>query len=231
MHSKSFTIVVGSKLRAFLKNDNVSPLNTVKKINVVGQGLSAQELKKAQQHQLVKKESKQMVHKRYQKNVMISQSERLSDTRYQAHLLVDDACAEMSDHLTGQHIQGTVIIESARQMMLSVTERYLLSQGERLTKWVVLHAIHTNFSGLLFPLPTQIFFHINTIHAKKTHTWVNAKICFFQNKIECTTVEITYSIYPKDTFKKIEDTLAKRALNLLARTSSSFKSKLNQGST
>ena len=48
---------------------------------------------------------------------MVSAPERLASGLFEAFLVVDEGCAEMSDHQTGEHVPGAVLIEAARQCL------------------------------------------------------------------------------------------------------------------
>ncbi|MBD2810814.1 hypothetical protein ID853_07945 [Xenorhabdus sp. Vera] len=82
-----------------------------------------------------------ITHKHKRKNVLISKTIKTGDTSYQCHLLIDDDCAEMADHVTGQHIQGMVLLEACRQMINSVSERFLIKTGRN--KSFVLHTMNS----------------------------------------------------------------------------------------
>jgi hypothetical protein len=55
---------------------------------------------------------------------MLSLPRRVSESCFEADVLVDDAGEHMSDHVSGQHLPGMVLIEAARQMILAVTEEF-----------------------------------------------------------------------------------------------------------
>lgn len=105
----------------------------------LGQGISSKEIKIIREilnrsnviFNFNDREDKRFVHKTKSKNVMISKPLLIRSNFFSSFLMLDKDCAEMTDHVTGQHIQGMVVIEAARQMMLSVTENYLLNNTEK----------------------------------------------------------------------------------------------------
>lgn len=56
-----------------------------------------------------------LVHKYKPENVCIDEPREVGEGRFTSCLVLDDRCAEISDHTTGQHIQGAVLIEASRQ--------------------------------------------------------------------------------------------------------------------
>ncbi len=214
-------LLVGNKLIHFLKNSQVKSISFISDSSNevhIGQGLSNKEMLRLKKkglivtNNLLVKENKKNVHKRLQKNVMISKPEKFSEQEYSAYLMVDDDCAEMSDHLTGQHLQGMLVIEAARQMMLSVTENYLLSDLARYKSWIILGAINTKFYGFLFPLSTKIKFEITDKFTKSSKLTINSKITFYQNEKLQAAVTIEYCVYSRKTLTRIESKMARQAL-------------------
>jgi len=61
-----------------------------------------------------------------------------------------------SDHRTGQHVQGLLLIEAARQMMLSVSESYLPGENTGARYYVVLNSVNTGYLQFALPLPTLL---------------------------------------------------------------------------
>lgn len=77
------------------------------------------------------RETTRNTHKNKAENVLISEVSQIDVASYQCHLLIDDGCAEMADHVTGQHVQGMVLLEACRQMVNSVSERFLIKKTVR----------------------------------------------------------------------------------------------------
>lgn len=74
------------------------------------------------------KVDKEMVRKNKSDNVLITTPELIrmgSETIFTASLAVDENCAEMADHVTGQHIQGCLLTEAALQLGRVVMETHI----------------------------------------------------------------------------------------------------------
>src|SRR5690606_3616757 len=73
---------------------------------------------------------RRFAHKHQRKNILVTDPVQSGINRYECHLTVDDDCEIMSDHTTGHHIQGMLLVEAARQAFLAVTEWYLLETDD-----------------------------------------------------------------------------------------------------
>lgn len=98
------------------------------------------------------------VHKAKLENVLISRPVKCGDTEYTAWLSIQDGNELLNDHMTGQHIQGMVLTEAARQMLLTVSENFLLEAEQRGKCYFVLNSLNTAFSRFAFPVPTLVVF-------------------------------------------------------------------------
>lgn len=183
-------------------------------VYVLGQGIAESELKtleklrqnypKIQLSKMPKRESQAYVHKHKSENVMIAVPEQQDSDTYLSYLILDDDCAEMSDHVTGQHIQGMVIIEAARQLMLSVTERYLLPEEMRLANSFMLNSTQTTFSEFLFPFEVAVKYKITKVKKAKFRIKYSAAISFYQNEKKAVEVTIDYSVFDNNWMKAKE---------------------------
>ncbi|STU75669.1 A-factor biosynthesis repeat-containing protein [Klebsiella variicola] len=61
------------------------------------------------------RDHQRLVHKRKKENILITSPEKRDEDSYCARLILQDASELLCDHQTGQHIQGMVLIEAARQ--------------------------------------------------------------------------------------------------------------------
>lgn len=98
-------------------------------------------------------------HKHQVENTLISQPQRRSDHDYRLELLIDDKCELMRDHQTGQHLQGMLLLEAARQSFLAVSEAFFLPQdGPKF--YFVIHEMTARYAHFAFPLDAQILYRI-----------------------------------------------------------------------
>lgn len=152
-------------------------------------------------------------HKHNSANIMIAEPTKHQEYTYLSKLYIDDSCAEMSDHTTGYHIQGMVLMEAARQMMLSVAENFILAEEERGNSYCALLRVSSQYFQFGFPIETKIIHTIDEIintkpgrYKAKTHT------DFIQNGQIITTVEIDYLFNNKEIMYQKEQLMAKEAL-------------------
>jgi len=99
-------------------------------------------------------------HKYRERNVLIAGLRQIDALRYQADLRLDNDNELVLDHTTGQHIQGMVIIEAARQMFLAVTERFYASAWPERDYYYVIKNFDTDFENFLFPLDATVDYEI-----------------------------------------------------------------------
>lgn len=162
-----------------------------------------------------KRASKLHTHKHKQENIMISDPEKMHERIFVAYLLPNDDCAEMSDHLTGKHIQGMVLVEAARQMMLAVSEKYILAEIDKSNMYCVLGNIDIDFKGFVFPIETQVECRLQGLLARPGNKYkLNLSISFAQREKVCSTIDFTVSFYKKSFMENIEtDMLGKTVIS------------------
>jgi len=189
---------------------------------LMGQGASAERLARVRRRiksgevgkwiQMVEdgpaKASADLTHKRYVRNIIISDPQQHSDTCYVALLSIDDRCAEMSDHLSGKHVQGMVLIEASRQMVLAVGEKFLISAAYRGRCAFVTHRIDTRFHDFVLPLEVQIRLQIDTLrHGGGSNFKADATITFHQSGKLSASVQFTFSVLDEHFLKSRESAL------------------------
>nr|NIN00038.1 hypothetical protein [candidate division Zixibacteria bacterium] len=90
------------------------------------------------------------VHKQRMENVMVTHPKAVSEHRFVSHLVVDENCAELSDHITGIHMQGTLFIEAARQMFMASSVRYVKELSHQ-NHVYTLQRVQVGFKNFLYP--------------------------------------------------------------------------------
>lgn len=230
--------IVGDGFKSFAHNHGVMTISEIEamanmayvgsipnRVYLVGQGVSAKRLRSLRQkiksnmlekhfdikngYAIAHEENQKSVHKRKTENVMISVPVPSDTDLYQSNMILDDACADMSDHTTGQHIQGIILIEAARQMMLSVTEHYILQPEQRGKSYFVINQINSSFHQFVFPLEIILQYKIVELQRKqKGSIKSKAIITFIQNKISVAEIEIVFSVYDEEFISQKEAVLA-----------------------
>jgi hypothetical protein len=226
--------VVGDKFKNFSENPKVISISAleilVNSINekietseqyliYVGQGISTERLKildakiaqanieniiQLKTPEYYEKADSNLTHKHKIENIMISDPMRQDADHYISVLMLDDNCAEMSDHVTGQHIQGMVLVEAARQMTLAVTEKYFLDENSRRKIDFVTNHLETNFHNFVFPLDVKIDYEIKKIRGLAGNQRFDVIAKFIQNKKICVEVGYGFSVYANGFVKEKE---------------------------
>jgi hypothetical protein len=235
--------VVGSKFKDFCDYKSVwdyqtaidqlprlsASLNTI----IMGQGISDdanqsfQEcLKFIDKHndiQLVehisKKVSKDKVHKAKQCNVMVSMPTPLREGVFSSHLIVDENCAEMSDHQTGEHVQGALLIEAARQMFMACATSFELDA--EVTRKIgqqkfALSEMKVTFHNFVFPIATRIELHFKGAETRDNCADGFCEVKFIQNDKLCCEVFCAAKVFSEKMLQVLETRSAKQARSSLA---------------
>jgi len=235
-----FVHVVGDKFAGFRNNNRVITLMEFehivetdgKNVNpgtvfVAGQGLQQKRvaaiLKKLSESKSsscvnfrqssLKKADSWMTHKHHAENIMISEPNRIDSTNFCAQIVLDDLCAEMSDHMTGQHIQGLVLLEAARQMFIAVTSNYFLEEKHKKNSYFVLSHMDIDYKSFVFPLQIELLYEIKDQTIDK-HGNMTFDVCMKIMQLTNILIEvnITFSVYKNIFMRMIE---ASRASNIL----------------
>ncbi|HYS40477.1 MAG TPA: AfsA-related hotdog domain-containing protein [Pseudonocardiaceae bacterium] len=96
------------------------------------------------------------VHKHRAENVLLAGLRRTGTQSFAADLRVHGDNELLLDHQTGEHVQGMVIVEAARQMFLGVFETGYRHRWPLRGYYVVWNSVRLSFDGFLFPLPAQL---------------------------------------------------------------------------
>lgn len=150
-----------------------------------------------------------LTHKIKSQNSMISEPYRLSPSEFKSYLLLDESCAEMSDHITGQHIQGMVLIEASRQMVNSVSEKFLISDKNTVRKGFVLNSISSTFFEYVFPLEVELVFTLDKLRKGLGDNFkAEASIAVYQHEKIMMQIQVVFSVMDKATLLNIESKMA-----------------------
>lgn len=154
------------------------------------------------------------VHKVRRENVLISMPRQREDGCFVSKLAIHDAAELLSDHMTGQHVQGMVLTEAARQMMLSVSELYLLQADERNLRYFVLHDVSSRYHQFAFPIDTELELSVLSQERKRGGALcVEIKVRFLQQAVELAEVTIRYAAYDKHFIAEREHHMATTRLS------------------
>jgi hypothetical protein len=97
-----------------------------------------------------------IVHKHRSENVLLTNLRREGDHDFRAQLCVHGHNELLLDHQTGEHVQGMVIVEAARQMFLAAFEIGYRHRWPLRSYYVVWNSVSLTFENFLFPLPAEV---------------------------------------------------------------------------
>lgn len=96
-------------------------------------------------------------HKRKNENTLISAPRQISEHEFLLDLVIDENCELMRDHQTGQHLQGMILLEAARQSFLAVSEAFFLpADGTKF--YFVINEMTARYHRFAFPLPAVVHY-------------------------------------------------------------------------
>lgn len=168
--------------------------------------------------------SRMQTHKHHIQNVIISHPVRQDENNFEAALLLDERSELMNDHQTGQHIQGMILIEAARQMFLAVSEEYFIDTHELKPYYFVINQIAVKFTGFVFPVAVALCYRINSKDVfRPSRMHFDVTVSFMQGGVCVTEVSFQFTAFYAEKIKEKEHAQATQILSLLAAESAYFQ--------
>lgn len=154
------------------------------------------------------KSGSSFVHKHKACNSMLGLPRKVSEGKFEIDVLIHDQCDEMGDHMTGQHIQGMVITEAARQSLMAVTEAYYLNSND-FSSAFVFNSLNTKYINFVFPVAITLEYEI-TKHKDKGHGshYFETIVNIIQNDTICAEITAIFSTYNANWLENKESALA-----------------------
>lgn len=106
-------------------------------------------------HSLPERAPSHLTHKHLSSNTLVSTPRQQSEFVYEADLMIDEDCELMHDHLSGQHVQGMILIEAIRQALMAVAEAYLIPKND-IRYAFVFNGLSVTYSQYTFPIGATI---------------------------------------------------------------------------
>lgn len=157
---------------------------------------------------------KALVHKSRSENVLISAPQKEPDGTYTARLLINDGCAEISDHVTGCHVQGMVLLEAARQMMISASDIHFRQKEVGQSYYYVFDEMTVRYMQFVFPVEIEI--RLRFVEANGSERFGVSAVLDVQleqmREVVCSVGAIGRG-YSRTFMKKIEKRRAARVIN------------------
>ncbi|MFB7053349.1 AfsA-related hotdog domain-containing protein [Streptomyces vinaceus] len=156
---------------------------------------------------------REIAHKHRPENVLISEPRPVGDDWYEADLLVDGDNEVMSDHLTGQHMQGMLATEAGRQMFIAVAEQFYLPPEAVGSSYFVIDSFATRYRNFLFPLPAVVRCRVlahRTPH--RTRMTFHCELSVSQGGSETAGMEVRFTAFDTQVSHAKETRAAQRSL-------------------
>ncbi|KQT61219.1 MULTISPECIES: AfsA-related hotdog domain-containing protein [unclassified Aureimonas] len=157
-------------------------------------------------------------HKRNACNTLIGSPVMVDENTFHLNLCIDQDCELMGDHQTGQHVQGMVLVEAARQAFLAVTEKHFL-KGANHKSYFVINDMSTTFLGFVFPLPAHMEYRIVSKDINDRRQRFTVEVDLVQVGEVRARTNFSFTAYPEDLIAQKEAGLAMEAVTAVrART-------------
>ena len=154
----------------------------------------------------------ELSHKHQTQNTLISMPEQVGEDKFISKLLVDENCAELSDHVSAKHIQFIILIEAARQMGNAVTQKFY--GNDQLI--YLANEINPEFKGFVYPFETIMEYEVVE---KKIRFGGNGKflvnIKFKQYGKELCAIKISFTSMARNMMTLLEDSELKTLVSQL----------------
>ncbi|MEM7307844.1 MAG: AfsA-related hotdog domain-containing protein [Planctomycetota bacterium] len=157
--------------------------------------------------------SREETHKHEVKNILISSPRKLGPDEFELDLLVDGRSAELSDHQTGQHIQGMALLEAARQSILAVTEHYYIPRGESGDYVFILSELSVAFQRFAFPLPAVLRYSVDEASlGDRDRMRFDVSIAIRQADQDAAQLRFSFAVFRRGPLLRKEHAKAEQAL-------------------
>ena len=150
-------------------------------------------------------------HKHRRHNILITDPQERAPLQYLSYLVIDDECELMTDHTTGHHLQGMLLIEAARQSFLAATERFLLESKEK--HYFVINDLSATYYKFAFPITTEVEVVVSDVDRSRTDRLLATANVRFMQQGECVaSVRFAYTAMLESKLQKREAEMAVQAL-------------------
>lgn len=152
-------------------------------------------------------------HKKAEANTLIADLDQSGEGMFTAALRLHSDNELLLDHQTGQHVQGMIAIETARQMFLAVSERFFASRHPGMSYYYVIEAMNTDFENFLFPVAATVEFRtIRASVADPRRLQFTAEISVHQSGRRTSRTWVSYSAHESAVIEAKEHNRARLAI-------------------
>lgn len=210
-------VIRESDVLAMFANDQVEFSSLI-----LGQGLSRRSVKTLTElatiyeidceTELLNAASPYLTHKSAIENILISDPQNCGGRLYKHQLIIDNCFDRLSDHVTGKHIGAMLLIEAARQAVISTLQIEYPETEDGVPWGFVLQKFDTEYSDYAFPIPTDIFVKLEQADVGKNGRQVatSLSIRFYQNSSCISQMSMDVQLIDKETLNKLEGMKSKK---------------------
>ncbi|UZJ44905.1 AfsA-related hotdog domain-containing protein [Marinimicrobium sp. C6131] len=209
--SLSIPLVPGQGRTVLVPGQGLSDANVRQLLEEAAQSPNLSQFDFTLWHSLPARAPASLTHKHRPENTLISVPVRQTVDTFTMHLLIDEQCELMQDHQSGQHVQGMILIEAARQGMLAVVEQYFLPDNE-VDYAFVLNDMSVKYNNFAFPVSATIECRIleqSTDNPRKLSFVTEAVVQ--QCGMDVSSLTFTFAAMDKARIGKREATMAAKA--------------------
>ena len=158
-----------------------------------------------------------LTHKCDDEHVLIGRPVRVEPNHYRFDLVMNDRVDRLSDHVTGVHIGGMVLLEAGRQAIVTVLETEYRKDGET-PLGLVWNSLGIRFLNFAFPVPTSISVRLAPETPDQSRPGRGQRgsavltVDFRQADASVCEFEMAVGIYDAEALSKIERRRARRAV-------------------
>ncbi|MEQ8966652.1 MAG: AfsA-related hotdog domain-containing protein [Azospirillaceae bacterium] len=156
-----------------------------------------------------------LTHKTRPENILISWPRKLADDLYESDLMLDSDSELMRDHVTGQHIQGMVLIEAARQTFLAVTEAHYMPADMSGAHYFVIESMAAHYKGFVFPVDATIRYAVDRADMEPGRLSFDVSMTVHQGGQSRAELPTSFTAYDKSMLVPKEERRAQRTLETL----------------
>jgi hypothetical protein len=155
-------------------------------------------------------------HKHRESNILVAGLHRVGEGHFAGSLRVHNDNELLLDHQTGQHVQGMVSVEAARQMFLAVTERYYASVWPQNHYYYVLNSMNVTFENFLFPIGATLDLHVERADVDRPERLaMTVRVDVSQAGRRCASVAIEYTAFESSMVESKETRRAEAAVDIV----------------
>ncbi|SDD18691.1 AfsA-related hotdog domain-containing protein [Actinokineospora iranica] len=168
------------------------------------------------------------VHKRRDENVLLADVERRGPTTLAARLRLSDRNELVTDHVTGQHLSGMVVIEAGRQSILAATKAFVFTASAESASAksnlaepavaesdfaMVLGSLNVAFERYVFPIAAELVVElVKLATSKPARMEFTAEVVVTQCGEVAARLAAEFQIVRARGLARQEETLAGRAI-------------------